>query len=142
MHLTPLTQTDPPTQRVGRKIGFCLFDTNQMPVDQRPPAWGPQTYTNCGTQKSLRVLMGISVGWGDAYLAWFQFQAIDVTGLPSGPYRLCSIVNPQPLWLEKSPDNNTAVGRRGPGYNGEDGQRGRLWLDTLRQRGLKAAYLR
>jgi hypothetical protein len=48
MHLAPLTQTDPPTDRRSRKIGFCLFDTDQMPADQRPPAFAPQTFTGCG----------------------------------------------------------------------------------------------
>ena len=51
--------------------------------------------------------MGISVGWGDAYLPSYQFQAIDVTGTPPGKYRLCATVNPQNVWLEKSDANNS-----------------------------------
>jgi hypothetical protein len=51
--------------------------------------------------------MGISVGWGDAYLPSYDFQAIDITGLPSGDYRLCATVNPQNLWHEKSAANDS-----------------------------------
>ncbi len=107
VHLAPLTPTDPPIQRLSRKIGFCLFDTDQMPADQRPPNSAPQTYHDCGTERATKVRMGISVGWGDAYQPWYQYQSIDVTGLPTAIYRLCAVVNPQALWLEMSPANNT-----------------------------------
>jgi hypothetical protein len=104
--VTPLIQTDPPTERHGSKLGFCLIDTTQMPAEQRPPNWAPKTFNDCGTTKSTKVRMGISVGWGDVYEPYYTLQWVDVTGLPSGDYRLCSFVNPQNLWLEKTTDNN------------------------------------
>jgi len=106
MKLTPLTQTDPPTERRAKKIGFCLIDTDQMPEDQRPPNSAAKTFNDCGEKDSTKVRMGISVGWGDVYEPYYTLQWVDATGLPAGDYRLCAFVNPQNLWLEKAIDNN------------------------------------
>jgi Lysyl oxidase len=106
MRLTALGSTTAP-DRLSTKIGFCFYDTTQLPPDERPPNAAPMTFTGCGTQSSRRVRMGISVGWGDAYEPSYQFQAIDVTGIAPGKYRLCATVNPQNVWLEKSDANNS-----------------------------------
>lgn len=102
--LTPLSPSPTPTPtRHLRKIGFCLVDTVPMPADQRPPnfASSPQ-YWDCGDISSTSVTVGISVGWGDTYPAFFAHQSIDVTGLPKGNYLLCVTVNSRGLWREKN----------------------------------------
>jgi hypothetical protein len=106
--LTPLTQTDPPTERRTAKVGFCLADTDQMPVETRPPNSAPaREFNNCGTAQSTKVRMGISVGWGDNYEPYYKYQWVEVTGLPAGDYRLCALIDAQGLWQEKSKDNNS-----------------------------------
>ncbi len=106
MRLTALGSSTGPT-RLSTKIGFCFFDTTQLPPDEQLPNSAPMTFTGCGTEESRRVRMGISVGWGDAYQPSYDFQAIDVTGIARGTYRLCATVNPHSLWLEKSNANNS-----------------------------------
>lgn len=97
---------NPSTDRRLRKIGFCLVDSFTMP-EPRPPNSAPfRAYGGCGVQQSTSVTMGISVGWGDIYVPDTKFQAIDVTGLPAGTYRLCTTTNPKGIWAEKS--NNQA----------------------------------
>jgi len=95
------------TERRIKKIGYCLVDSMSLPSGERPPnASQFPVYGDCGTRTSRRITVGISVGWGDNYPPDFAFQAIDVTGLPQGQYRLCGTVNPHGIWTEK--DNNVA----------------------------------
>jgi len=108
MRLISLSTANPSPDRVSTKIGFCFYDTTRLAPDDRPPNSARRTFTGCGHADSTRVRMGISVGWGDAYEPSYQFQAIDVSRLKSGLYRLCSTVNPQRLWLEKSAANNSS----------------------------------
>jgi hypothetical protein len=101
-----LQRTDNGNQVGGlAKHGFCFFDTSgyrlSLPGSPQSPV-----YLGCGTQSSLTVHMGISVGWGDLYPWDIAFQYIDVTGLPNGPYRLTSSVNAQPLGLVQSTQAN------------------------------------
>ena len=106
VRLSPLPGTTAAVRRI-RKIGYCLLDSMSMPSGERPPNSSTfPVYGNCGVRASRRITVGISVGWGDNYPPDFAFQAIDVTGLPQGQYRLCGTVNPQGIWTEKN--NNTA----------------------------------
>jgi hypothetical protein len=88
--------------RRGRKIGFCLVDTVRMFNNVPPNATSNPAYFGCGNSRSQHVQMGISVGWGDVYTPELAFQAIDVTGLPAGAYKICATVNPAGLWTEKA----------------------------------------
>ncbi len=56
----------------------------------------------------LQVRQGISVGWGDDYGAFLEGQSIDVTGLPSGTYRLTHTVNASGRLRERTRANNSA----------------------------------
>jgi len=94
------------TARRIKKIGYCLVDSMRMPGQPPPNAAEFPFYGDCGWSQSRRITVGISVGWGDNYPPEFTFQAIDVTGLPQGQYRLCGTVNPQGTWTEKN--NNVA----------------------------------
>jgi hypothetical protein len=85
-----------------RKLGFCLLDFHQLtnPPPNAPP---DRVYWNgvCGDETSQQVAMGISVGYADDYGPTLAYQWIDVTGLPTATYRLCTGVNPYGWWLEK-----------------------------------------
>ena len=103
----PGTATNPQPNRRIRKIGFCLVDSTVLHGAERPPNTADTpAYTGCGSLESRRVTVGISVGWGDNYPPEFTFQAIDVTRLPAGHYRICATVNPKHIWTEKN--NNFA----------------------------------
>jgi|SRR5687767_8210702 len=101
VRLTSLEEAD--TQRRIRKIGFCLLDSVSMSAAERPPnsPSGP-VYFSCGTLRSTKIRVGVSVGFGDNYPPDFAHQAIDVTGLPAGTYRLCATVNPHAIWTERN----------------------------------------
>jgi Lysyl oxidase len=102
VHLTPKAGTSANQRRI-RKIGFCLLDSVAMPEAQRPPnSSSNPAYFNCGTSQNTKIRVGISVGFGDNYPPEFAFQAVDVTGLPAGDYRLCATVNPRGIWTEKN----------------------------------------
>jgi len=70
------------------KQGFCFADGGKF----RPSLPGAPTspvYTTCGTDPNqLTTTMGLSVGQGDWYTWDVAFQWIDITGVPSGRYRL------------------------------------------------------
>lgn len=99
-----LTRTDGSAdERPLRKIGFCLVDLLPMP-GRDPGEIVDAAYRSCGSTKSIRVRMGISVGWGDDYAPDRPYQSIDVTKLPAGSYRLCATVNPKGIWTEEDND--------------------------------------
>lgn len=107
VRLKPTPASAGGTDRRIRKIGFCLVDSTALTGSDLPPnAAASPVYGNCGTIESNRVRVGVSVGWGDNYPPEFAHQAIDVTGLPPGTYRLCATVNPRGIWTEKN--NNHA----------------------------------
>jgi hypothetical protein len=54
------------------------------------------------------VLTGISVGWLDAYDWRIPGQAIDVTGLPSGRYRVSVTADPE-NWFRETNERNKAT---------------------------------
>jgi hypothetical protein len=93
------------TPRTAQKTSFCVMDTTR--VDHRLPGASKRaTYTTCGQD-----VQGMSVGWGDAYRYNLAGQEIDVSGLPSGVYRLTIDIDP---WnalaeLNDNGDNTVAV---------------------------------
>jgi hypothetical protein len=98
------------TVRALRKIGFCLTNLVKVPLAQRPANSGLRydyPYTGCGKSTSVRFKMGISVGWGDDYKSWFAHQAVDITGMAAGEYRLCATPNANGAWLEVTRTNNS-----------------------------------
>jgi hypothetical protein len=85
--------------RTSTKTTFCIMDTTAM-----TPLAGPASYTTCG--KSVQ---GMSVGWGDTYGYYLDGQAIDVTGLPDGEYRLEIVVDPKDRLSEADEADNTSA---------------------------------
>ena len=88
--------------RTAEKHGFCFWDYLKY--------WstaGPATYTGCGYEPSLlTVTTGLSVGWADPYPGTLPDQYIDITGLPSGTYRLRATADAQNYFLESNDANN------------------------------------
>lgn len=89
------------------KSGFCYFDN----VDYRTTLPGaPATATHgareCGARFDRDVAMGLSVGWGDEYQWYLLEQAIEITGVPDGRYRLRAIADPAGHVAESDESNN------------------------------------
>jgi hypothetical protein len=83
--------------RVGRKVSFCLLDTNRW---DRASTTRPR-YT-CSAQ-------GIQAGWGDAYDSGLPGQWIEIGDLAPGNYQLELTVNPDGILAETNYENNTVV---------------------------------
>jgi hypothetical protein len=99
---------------VGRdhKTGFCLGDRYDVRASVRIPGEPPRAvWTHeCGRgqPERLRILEGISPGFGDDYVPSLEGQYIDVTGLPAGRYLLVHRVNAGHELREVSYANNAA----------------------------------
>jgi hypothetical protein len=93
--------------RRDEKVGFCFLDTTRVNLSL-PGAPQSSYYRGqwCGTQSSLTVRVGISIGWGDSYPANFALQWLDVTGFPPGSYVIRAKVDPHNWFIEKSEQNN------------------------------------
>jgi Lysyl oxidase len=103
-----LVPTGGTTGRTGNKAGFCFFDNYKYKLSL-PGA--PQTVkyprSACGTQTSLTLDYGLSVGWGDNYEWSIPDQYIDTTGLPDGTYRLSATADQANFFLESNESNNS-----------------------------------
>ena len=85
-----------------KKLGFCLLDFHQAdPLPAGAPPDRVYWLGACGNGLSTSIAMGISVGYGDDYQPNIAQQWIDITGMPTDTYRLCTGVNPYGWWREK-----------------------------------------
>lgn len=87
--------------RSTEKLSFCIWDehTNNLNL---PGASQARVYTwPCVSSRQ-----GMSVGWGDTYLARVEGQEIDLAGLVDGEYYFKSGLNPDRKILESNYDNN------------------------------------
>jgi hypothetical protein len=94
-----------------RKTGFCLGDryrTRARGLPARSPV--PRYTSRCGLGATgrLRLVEGISVGYGDDYPANLEGQSLPLTGLPAGRYLLIHSVNVQRRLRETDYTNNAA----------------------------------
>ncbi len=89
----------------GAKTGFCFTDNTVYNLTL-PNARQTPYYRSCGTQSSLRVDIGISVGWADTYAASLAYQWIKITGLQDGKYRVRVKTDPQNWFVEARDTNN------------------------------------
>jgi hypothetical protein len=94
-----------------RKTGFCLGDRYRV-INGRPPgALASPVHTGrCALRQPgrLRVSEGISVGWGDNYIAYLEGQSLPIDHLPSGRYVLVHRVNTDRRLRELSYTNDAA----------------------------------
>lgn len=88
------------------KSGFCFYDTTYYRTLPGTPSQGVYHSAGCGTQESLAVTMGLSIGWGDRYPATLPDQYIDITGLANGRYRLVAEADPANWFAETDETNN------------------------------------
>lgn len=84
------------------KSTFCLRDVSRVLLETQSTTTDA-TYKICGKE-----LQGVSVGWGDTYYWNYPDQALDITKLGSGTYRLSFVANPANHLEEVRYDNNTA----------------------------------
>ena len=84
------------------KSTFCLRDISRvyLPLENKRDV---AEYKICGKE-----LQGVSVGWGDTYYFDYPGQALNITSLKSGTYKLEFAVNPNRRLKELSFDNNVA----------------------------------
>jgi hypothetical protein len=93
--------------RTGDKHGFCFWDNVSFGSSQEEFYTASSSPPACGrSPKNLRVTMGLSSGWGDIYPTWLPDQFIDITGVPSGTYRLRGVADPSNWFLEENNTNN------------------------------------
>ena len=91
--------------RTGAKHGFCFFDNYRY--GSTNPAYYTTSSGACGRSSSdTQVIMGLSVGWGDIYNWNLPDQYIDITGLPSGRYRLTATADADDWFVESDNSNN------------------------------------
>ena len=90
------------------KTGFCFLDS--YPYGSTKPSRYDSAHFVCQVAPNRTVPMGVSIKWGDVYRSTIALQWIDITGLPSGDYRILLIADP-PLettgrFLESEESNN------------------------------------
>jgi Lysyl oxidase len=93
------------------KTGFCLGDRYRTRGRALPAQPSEPRYTGrCGLGETgrLRLVEGISVGYGDDYPANLEGQFVRLTGLPAGQYVLIHKVNVQRRLREAAYGNNAA----------------------------------
>lgn len=97
------------------KHGFCFFDNVayrlSLPGAPANPHYTPSNSCGFDNPGALKVMMGLSVGWGDEYPASINLQWIDISGLPNGKYRLTATADPRHLIKESSYANNAVWAR-------------------------------
>src|SRR4051794_73312 len=93
-----------------RKSGFCLGDRYrvQVPLPGAPPQ--PVITGRCGLRQPglLNISEGISVGYGDVYYAYLEYQDLPLDGLRNGRYVLVHSVDVDGRLREASKSNNSA----------------------------------
>ena len=96
-----------PTARPGSVSGTATAPTAQR-CRRQPPA--PRYTSRCGLGRPdrLRLVEGISVGYGDDYAANLEGQSLRLTGLAAGRYVLVHRVNTRQRLREIDYSNNAA----------------------------------
>lgn len=118
-----LRTADEKTVGRDRKTGFCLGDRYDADSGSRIPGEPPRAVwtQECGRGQSgrLRLLEGLSPGFGDDYVPLLEGQFIDVTGLRPGRYILTHRVNSTHDLRESSYANNAASALLGLGRDAQ-----------------------
>lgn len=82
------------------KRGFCMGDSYDpgIMIANKPAVGGfdGDLGSACGQAhpEALRIVEGLSVGWGDYYSPLVEGQYVDLTGLPEGDYRVVTELDP------------------------------------------------
>jgi hypothetical protein len=103
--------------KTGEKHGFCFEDNTtrdstwtQQPSGPQPssPQYPNQTSCGVGQPNATSIVHGLSVGWADTYPSSLPDQAIDITGIPDGTYKVRVTADASNFWREKNESNNVA----------------------------------
>jgi len=92
----------------GAKHGFCFSDNYTFNLSL-PGAPQSPVYRDCGDPGDTSVTVGLSIGWGDRYVAKLPDQYIDIFGLPSGQYTITATADAQNGFTERCEGNNTTT---------------------------------
>ena len=84
------------------KVSFCIVDFSL--VDPTLEHSSGQSYFSCNQDD----IQGLAVGWGDTYVWSLAGQALDITGVKNGVYRLVSVADPRNDVIETDDTNNAA----------------------------------
>jgi Lysyl oxidase len=98
--------TEGPIAGSGAKTGFCFYDNTVYNLSL-PNARQSPRYKGCGTESSLSIKIGISVGWADTYGASLAYQWIKINGLPDGNYKVRIRTDPKNWFAEAVESNNS-----------------------------------
>jgi hypothetical protein len=90
------------SDRTASKTTFCIIDTTR--VKRLPGSPKQPVYGTCGS-----TVQGMSKGWGDTYPYYLAGQAIDITGLPDGTYRLTIEADYKNRIVELDETNNVSA---------------------------------
>ena len=90
----------------GAKHGFCFFDNYRYGSTRDPFYTAAGGACGYGASSALRVMMGLSVGWGDIYRWRLPGQYFDIKGLSPGQYRLRCVADPAGWFREEDNTNN------------------------------------
>jgi hypothetical protein len=94
---------------VGRKMAFCLENTDHIDEDSPTPAnardceEGDTAESKCNYTCRFQ---GISAGWADTYWKTLAGQWIDICNVTPGMYRLRITINGEHRLVESSYDDN------------------------------------
>lgn len=88
--------------RTSSKTTFCIIDTTR--VKRLPGSPKRPVYTTCSS-----TVQGMSKGWGDTYPYYLAGQAIDISGLPDGDYRLTIEADYKNRIIEGDDSNNMST---------------------------------
>ena len=93
-----------------RKTGFCLGDRYRAELALPGRSPGPRYSDRCGkgAPRLRSIREGISIGWGDNYLAHLEGQELEITSLAPGRYVLVHRVNPARDLRESDYTDNVA----------------------------------
>lgn len=132
---------DAPGKRILRshKQSFCIAPTNPIDLTLVGASWQP-TLTDlssaCGSSEAIWIRESMPVGWGDTYFQYRAGQAIDITHVPNGSYRLRVVVNPGGRLYESDRSNDVMTRRIRIG-----GDRGHRTVSVRPWRGIRAQPL-
>jgi hypothetical protein len=98
----------------AEKHGYCMQDnTGEMSMQgqegvPKAPVYLETTSCGKGLPHALTIIHGLSRGWGDTYPSTLPDQAIDVTDLPDGDYKVTVHADARRAVVESNEYNNTA----------------------------------
>lgn len=94
----------------GAKVGFCLYDIDQISADAGAKFYGGERVEFCdtGDPESTQIEMGVSVGWKDVYKTSVSQQWVDVSDVAPGVYYLSSETDTSDQ-IEESDETNNGI---------------------------------